>query len=228
MNTKSIMIMSLIFSLAAIGCSPGSEFPELSGSYLGQTPPGRSPVLFAPGVVSTGMYERDTAITPGGDELYYGLAFGQIVTVMRTRLENGRWTEPSVAPFASESDYFYFEPCLSPDGNTIYFLCTRPPAGREPKPGWAHQNIWASNRRENGDWGEIYDVGPAVNTEAGEYFPSVTDNRTMYFTRSAPGGQPAIYRSRWNGDQRRQQGGRRHPQQPSPPADSPVHLSESP
>jgi len=200
MTKKSLVIIFLVFSFTSIVCSPGGKFPELTGSYLGQTPPGRTPVLFAPGVISTGMYERDVAMTPDGGELYYGLVFGRIVTVMHTRVVNGRWTEPSVAPFASDPDYFYFEPCLAPDGNTVYFLCTRPSAGQEPKPGWAHQNIWASNRQENGEWGEIYDVGPAVNTEEGEYFPSVTDDRTMYFTRSAPGGQPAVYRSRWSDD----------------------------
>ena len=56
------------------GCTPGTDeadFPELTGEYLGQTPPGDTPQLFAPGIVSTGMYARDIAMTPDGTELYY-------------------------------------------------------------------------------------------------------------------------------------------------------------
>jgi len=48
----------------------------LSRDYLGQTPPGDSAVIFAPGIVGTGMYTRDIAISPSGDELYYGVSLG--------------------------------------------------------------------------------------------------------------------------------------------------------
>ena len=36
-----------------------------SGPYLGQKPPGSTPSLFAPGFISTGLAERDVAMTPG-------------------------------------------------------------------------------------------------------------------------------------------------------------------
>ena len=42
-----------------------------TGPYLGQTPPGTTPKLFAPGVVSTGLYERDFAVAPEGREFFY-------------------------------------------------------------------------------------------------------------------------------------------------------------
>ena len=38
------------------------------GPYVGQVPPGSTPSLFAPGFVSTGMVERDVAMTPDGRE----------------------------------------------------------------------------------------------------------------------------------------------------------------
>jgi hypothetical protein len=40
-----------------------NDFPKLTGPYLGQKPPGMKPEIFAPGIVSTGMYERDMAVT---------------------------------------------------------------------------------------------------------------------------------------------------------------------
>jgi hypothetical protein len=195
---KKILIFIVQLSILFLySCSSNNQFPIVRGDYLGQVLPNETPQLFAPGIISTGLYERDIAISPDGNEIYYGLAFGQIVTIMATRLVGGSWTEPEVASFASNLDYFYFEPCLSFDGSKIMFLCTRPPAGKEPKPGWSHQNIWVSDRTENGGWSEPYELGSPVNSDNAEYFPSLTQDGTLYFTRQMPKAGSAIYRSRW-------------------------------
>ena len=46
-------------------------FPEITGEYLDQTPPGNTPVIFAPGIISTEKNECSLAAYPGGNELYY-------------------------------------------------------------------------------------------------------------------------------------------------------------
>jgi hypothetical protein len=145
------------------------------------------PELFAPGVVSTGFYERDVLVTPDGSEIYYGFVAGRTVTIMRTRVENGTWTEPEVAPFARDLGYFHFEPALSPDGTRMYFLSNRPPAGAEPKTGWNYQNIWMSDRTEDGGWTEPRPIDPPVDSDRHEFFPSLTREGRLYFTRSEPG-----------------------------------------
>ncbi len=192
--------LGALFALGAMlaGCSEKGVYPELHGPYLGQAPPSAAePALFAPGIVSTGFYERDLAVTSDGTEIFYGLVFGKHVTIMHTRLVNGAWTEPEIAPFARDLSCFYFEPSLAPDGNRLYFLCTRAPAGQEPKRGWAYQNIWAVDRAADGSWGEPYMVGPPVSTDDEEYFPSVTRDGTIYFTRQLPGNEEGnIYRAR--------------------------------
>ena len=173
------------------------SFSALTGPYLGQKPPRRTPELFAPGLVCAGMSERDMAITPDGHEIYFGVMSSQVTTIMVTRLERGRWTEPVVASFASDLRYNAFEPCLSADGMRMLFLSTRPTAGEEAKPGWANQNIFAVDRQPDGRWGEPYDLGRPVNTADHEFFPSLTRNGTLYFTRGKPRtGQLAIVRSR--------------------------------
>jgi len=176
----------------------GGEFPRLQGPYLGQTPPATGKAaLFASGIVSTGMTERGLAATKDGLEIFFEQSPGGVVTIMTTRLVDGRWTEPVIAPFASDLKYFYFEPALSADEKTIYFLTTRPRAGESPKPGWGNQSIWASDRGSDGRWGEPYDVGAPINTGAGEFFPSLTNDGTLYFTRSkAAGDKSRIMRSR--------------------------------
>ncbi len=175
----------------------GASFAAWSGPYLGQKPPGAAPELFAPNLVCTGMSERDVAIAPDGREIYFSVMAGQVNTIMVTRLADGHWSEPVVAPFAADPRYFHFEPCLSADGKRMLFLSTRPTAGEEAKPGWAIQNIFAADRRDDGTWGEPCDLGAPVNTTAAEFFPSLTRDGTLYFTRGTPrGGRFVIVRSR--------------------------------
>ena len=185
--------------LLAAACSPPAAAPPtaapaLTGPYLGQEPPGLEPRRFAPGVVSTGLEERDLAVTPDGNELFFtvtyadGAVFAAIVT---TRLVDGSWTPPEVAPFSgSWSD---FEPCLAPDGQRLLFASTRPLPGDEPKPRKA--DFWVVDRVGAG-WSEPRPLGPPVNSEEEEYFPSLTRDGTLYFTVQGEDGQAVIKRSR--------------------------------
>ena len=193
-----LLTVSLFFLLAGcIGQSTDDQagsFPVLEGDYLGQAPPGSEPEIFARDIISDPMQNRDVAISPDGDEMYFGLASGGIFTIIRSERVDGRWSRPEVAPFAADSDINDFEPCISPDGELFLFLTTRVPEGQEQKGGWAYQNIWAMDKREGG-WSEPYDLGGPVNTEASEFFPSLTNDNTLYFTRGS-GGEYYIYRSR--------------------------------
>jgi hypothetical protein len=51
--------------------------------------------------------------------------------------------------------------------------------------------------RVGGGWGEPYNLGPPVNTNGAEFFPSVTRDGTLYFTRGTDDGRESyVYRSR--------------------------------
>jgi hypothetical protein len=165
----------------------------MRGPYLGQDPPGLEPRLFAPGIVSTGLQTRDVAMTPDGRELYFAVTAGAATMIMVTREIDGLWTEPSVAPFSGR--HLDIEPAISPDGQRFFFLSNRPQPGREPKEGWVYQDIWVMDREGDG-WGEPYNLGPPVNSEAPEFYPSVTVDGTLYFTREGADGVSSIFRSR--------------------------------
>jgi hypothetical protein len=194
--------LACLLCVLHIACSPtcteesesGSSFPELRGPYLGQEPPGLEPQIFAPGIVSTGLATRDIAMTPDGSELYFAVTLGDRTMIMATYQRDGLWTEPAVAPFSGR--YLDIEPSISPDGQKFFFLSTRPQAGQEEKPGWAYQDIWVMDR-EGDAWGEPYNLGPPVNSDAPEYFPSVTVDNTIYFTREGEGRVSATWRSRF-------------------------------
>jgi hypothetical protein len=195
MRFAALIALLTILSLPLSSQTKTSSSLQLRGPYLGQTPPGDIPTLFAPGTVSTGLYERDLVLTADGKELYYGVFVGGWATIMVTRLVDGKWTEPAIASFASNPGANFIEPCISRDGKRMLFLSTLPPAGEKPKPGWGHQNIWYVDRLADGSWSQPIDLGSPINTPDQEYFPSLTRDGTLYFTHSSGGNNPAIFRS---------------------------------
>jgi hypothetical protein len=197
MSVKVIGAAVLLVVAALAQTSDASEaWPVLRGPYLGQKPPGRSPEIFAPGIVSTGLYTRDITITPDGREIYFGVVLGAnaLATVLVTREAPSGWTEPEVASFAADPAWSTIEPCLSTDGQRMLFVSNRRQAGQDPqKDNW---DIWVVERR-GASWTEARNLGAPINTAAGEYFPSLTRDGTLYFTRDLPDGSDAIFRCRW-------------------------------
>lgn len=193
-----IPLALLVVMVALAGC--GSEAALLRGPYLGQRPPAADAEaeLFAPGVVSTGLYTRDLALTPDGRELYFSVVLGNFdySAIVATRQDAaGRWSVPEVAPFAANPAWKDLEPHVSPDGARLFFMSDRPDAAAgETEPGDA--NLWVMERA-GADWGEPRPVGAPVNSDADEYFPSTTRDGTLYFTREDTGtGTGAIFRAR--------------------------------
>ncbi len=157
MKFSGIFHLSVLLALLLFSCKsplPSSDkqnFPDLSGSYLGQTQPDSFPGLFAPDVVSTGMYTRDMAMTPDGKELYFCVAIGGYTysTILFSKEVNGKWTPPEIVPFSGGPGVADFEPAISPDGSKLFFLSNRPD-GDEPV---GDQDIWVVER-SGGTWSE--------------------------------------------------------------------------
>lgn len=177
-----------------------TPFPRLTGDYLGQPLPGEEPEVFAPGIVSTGLYTRDLTMNPAGDEIYFGASVGNFTyaTILVTRRTGGVWSEPEVADFARDPAYAYLEPFVHPSGEQLFFVSNQPDPrhpGREH-----HEDIWVLDRTPGG-WGPPRNLGAPVNSEQAEYFPSVTRDGTIYFTREDPQTrQGGIFRCRRDGD----------------------------
>ncbi len=170
-----------------------NDFTDLSGPYLGQTPPGDEPELFAPGIVSTAMYTRDIAMTPDGNEIYFSVSALGYNLIFFTKQKNGHWSEPAPAPFISDYDKMYYEPHITPDGKRMLFLSNISiEKGKEGR-----QDIWAIDRIGN-SWGKPYNLGAPVCSEGSEFFPSTTRDGTLYFTRAEKGShQNFIFKSKF-------------------------------
>ncbi len=200
---KKILLLAAAGTLLISGCGPreredpdASPFTALSGPYLGQRAPGMTPEIFARGAVSTGLQELNAVFFPGGKELCYAVDRGGMRFVLLfTKEENGRWTEPEVAPFTR--GYAGVDAWLTKDGNRLYFSSDRPRSGAEERSDW---DIWYVDRTPAG-WSEPVNIGAPVNSEADEFYPSVSDDGTLYFQSSREGGMGGreLYRSRWAG-----------------------------
>ncbi|MBU8870754.1 MAG: hypothetical protein KOO60_07810 [Gemmatimonadales bacterium] len=167
----------------AVDFEPGAiEFPSLTGPYLGQDSPGLEPELFAPGVVSTGLNERDLIFSPDGRTMLFGMLDLGLVTLLETRFVEGAWTEPVTAPFHADPDFACLEPTFSGDGKTVLFLTNRAAPGQEQGAGWANQNIFSSSF-DGGSWSEPTALPVPITTDGHEYFPSLASDGTLYFSR---------------------------------------------
>jgi len=171
-----LLFIILICSCQTKTGTEDNEFPILKGDYLGQPPPGMKAELFAPGIVSTGMSDRDITVSPDMNEIYYAVLEEPHYVIVFMNKEDGRWKKQKIAPFSGLYDDC--EPQFSPDGKRLYFCSTRPLEGNgEPK----DYDIWYVERTANG-WGEPQNPGPPLNTEKNEFYPSITYDGTVYFT----------------------------------------------
>ena len=196
-SCKAIAV-GLAAATAAAGAAVAQERrPELTGDdYIAQAPPGAEARVFAPGIVSTGLSERDIAITPEGDEIFFSQFAGNYTfgAIMRVRRVGGQWQAPEVAPFSGTPGDLDLEPALSWDGSRLYFFSNRPDPPRRSE---RNEDIWVADRLPGGGWSAPRALGAPVNSEHKEYFPSLTRTGTIYFTREDIGsGDSAIFRCR--------------------------------
>ena len=198
-SARGIVMIAAVLVVA--GCSvtssddeSGCSLPALEGPYLGQTPPGVEPVVFAEGVVSTGMNELNSVFSPDGTEFYFSIAAGSMHwAVMVSYLRDGAWTRPEAFTFLGP--YAAVDMAFSPDGNRLYYCSNRPLAGAgDPSETF---DIWYVERTADG-WSDPINPGAPINSEEHEFYPSLTADGTMYFQSRRPGGPGPgdIYRSR--------------------------------
>ena len=176
-----VLLVALSFLSGPKRNAVQEEFPVLTGDYLGQKPPGTRAEIFAPGILSTALYERDTTISPDGKEFYFSVLVGNRGFIVVSKQEDGRWSKPEIASFSGK--YSDLEPALSPDGKKLFFTSRRPLSGEGvPKDDY---DIWVVDRVGD-DWGEPRNPGPPLNSTENEFYPSVTKDYSVYFTAALP------------------------------------------
>jgi hypothetical protein len=141
----------------------------IRGPYLGETPPGTTPRLFAPGFVSRALANEGTpTMSPDGTEIY----FTRNTQMLVTRLGRDGWTFPE--PVGFSAGFPAGEEHLTRDNSRMYFLWARPIPPGEPNPKKMNTGVWASDRLAGG-WSPPKYVGLGM-------FVSSTNDGEIYVT----------------------------------------------
>jgi len=156
-------------------------------------------VMFGEGKISTAINERDFAISPDGNEIFYTISTPRSTfqtIVFSKKNSKGEWSTPEVASFAGE--YSDLEPVFSSDGKTLFFSSNRPLSGDQPK----DFDVWKVSKTSTG-WAKPENLGTVINTDADEFYPSVARNGNIYFTAAYKGGpgREDIYVSEFKNNQ---------------------------
>jgi len=165
-NEKTNSFILLLIAAVIINAQQ-SNFPKLTGPYLGQKPPGMTPEVFAPGIISTDeCLEAGCAFTPDLKEFYFvrGKSMKHKPAIMVCREEKDVWTSPEVAPFSGV--YFDFEPHITPDGTKMFLMRF------DRSDNSVQRGLWIMERVGDG-WGEPKFHGPGM-------YATATKDGTIY------------------------------------------------
>jgi hypothetical protein len=188
-----VLLMSVTVLLGA-----NDEVTFGDGPYLGQKAPGVTAEVFAPGLIPEGEWAGCSGFLNDGTVFVFSsMKTGTDWRFKPTyvmELEDGRWTEPEVAPFSAYMPYNF---TVGPGGTTVYFTTLKSP-DRSTSMLLEQANIWAVTLNGDG-WTEPVMLGASINTEEYyENYPTVARDGTIYYMsrREDTVGKTDIYRSR--------------------------------
>ena len=174
-----VAVLTSMLLVAACDQKNQSMFHQLEGPYLGQTPPGKTPEIFAPGILSNSFGNGLIYFNAEGTEVYFSSGIQKphyLYATFYSHLENGRWTEPVEFPVRRS---IFHRAVLNPDGTRMLFISSR---ATEPKEGETNPTqLYHSDKTEDGNWAEprAFDLG--------EEFPhslsqaSIASSGNLYF-----------------------------------------------
>jgi len=174
-----LFVLILLMSVFSIAQQTSSDFPKLTGPYLGQKPPGMTAELFAPGIVSLGDFEHSSPVfSPDLTEIYWSTIIeenGKVVLrpTYFMKMVNGIWTKPQI-PYFGKKFLCCENPFISPDGERLFFAADNTiPIG--------NFNLYFVNRVGNG-WSEPVKMNKSINRpNYHACLPTVSKKGTLYF-----------------------------------------------
>ena len=150
-----------------------TDISRLTGPYLGQIPRGRTPEIFAPGIVSTEEGNHSSPVfSPDGKEVYWTSMKSGILYM---KMKNDRWTSPAQAPFQKGKFQHCDSPFFSHDGSRLYFIALISSDHSEK------EMLYYVNRMKD-SWSEPIAFDSIVNRGNLHWQFSFAENGNFYFT----------------------------------------------
>jgi len=163
----------LIVLSAMVIFSQQSELGKLTGPYLGQKPPGNTPEIFAPGIVSTTDHEYGISFSRDLKEIYLKRMASGTRKNLVFSCENDVWSEPQEVKLEVEGNFGLL--FVMPDGHHLLANHITVAADGD------FQSTIVMLSRNNGMWHNPVTIGPgmrATSTERGDiYVTHVLDSK---------------------------------------------------
>jgi hypothetical protein len=134
------------------------------------------PINLGP-VINFAQRQDGPSLTHNGT-LYYCTHYRNAKGIVRSKFENGRYTEPQALGSQINSGHNEGFPFIAPDESYIIFSSFRPGS-------YGLGDLYISFRREEGTWTEPKNLGPKINSEAKDRFPYVTSDGKYFFFNSS-------------------------------------------
>lgn len=133
------------------------------------------------GGVNTKNNEQQPTISQLGNLYYVGYWEGGANNygIYRARTLHGYFSNPELLSKTINSPYVDWTPFIDPEERFLLFSSNRPT-------GYGDGDIYISYKQNDDSWSDAINLGPSVNTEFNELFPSVSpDGNYLYFLRNS-------------------------------------------
>lgn len=172
------LLVSLIMTGAIAPALVQAQEVELRGPYLGQTVPGTTPQVFAPGIISTDAWEYGAVFAPGMQELYWVRevvgAEPELQFVLYSQTD-GKWHQQILGERRGT-------PTLSTDGQTMFF-------GRSYKE--RTPDGWSDFKRLGPEFEDIRIMRVTESEQGTIVFDEAVEDSTLRYSRMVDGKREA-------------------------------------
>lgn len=126
--------------------------------------------------INTPFHDSNLALSADGKTLYILKDEGGGDIYQCNQLPNGTWGPPVPLPGIINSSFEEKSISISRDGKTLYFSSNRPG-------GLGGTDLYRATKDSKGDWSNVKNLGPKINTEFDEEGPFIDyDLVTLYFS----------------------------------------------
>ena len=177
--SKTFYILIAVFAALLSACNTKKQQtnhpdpPSQEDHYLGQKPPGLTPEVFAPGIVSVnGTNVGGISFSSDLNEMYFHAADeDDLLSIYFSKLEDNTWTPPKRMDFTKGRKKEEIQPFVSPDNKRIYFVALDSVLGDE--------KIWYANRLGDA-WSDAAELDSPINEDLA-FFPNQAKNGDLFY-----------------------------------------------